>query len=59
LGITQIYANFFLKVINYFWIPDIREMYVKLFTNVIKLFIIFFRKKYKLERRLMEGDLGA
>ena len=34
LGITQIYARFFKKIYKLFlWIPDIREIYIKLFTN--------------------------
>ena len=34
MRITQIYAKFFKKIYKLFlWIPDIREIYVKLFTN--------------------------
>ena len=34
LGITQIYVNFFKKTYKLFlWILDIREIYIKLFTN--------------------------
>jgi len=34
LRITQIYVKFFKKIYKLFiWIPDIREIYIKLFTN--------------------------
>jgi dimeric dUTPase (all-alpha-NTP-PPase superfamily) len=37
--------NFLKKFYKLFiWISDIREIYVKLFTNVIKLFINFRKK---------------
>ena len=59
LGITQdlrqIYAKFSKKIYKFFlWISDIIEKYIKLFTNVIKLFTnlqIYKRKKRRQRKK--------
>ena len=54
LGITQIYAKFFKKIYKLFmWIPDIREIYVKLFINFSQM-----KKKQNPHKEVREERLS-
>ena len=52
MRMIQIYTNFFSKIYKLFlWISDIKEIYIKLFTNIIKLFTNFRKKKFTARMR--------